>query len=87
MSWGGIVEKTTAKIQLSPNPASNLLYITCEGLQIAEITIMDIDGRKILSAPFTPSLDISTLTNGLYFLMLKDEEERIFMRKIIIQSP
>ena len=62
--------------KIYPNPTSNQLTIETT-LAIDEILILDITGKTIKS--FTPSktIDISDLSNGIYFIKIIGEENSI----------
>jgi hypothetical protein len=62
--------------QIFPNPCSNNLNIAFENLpDLSSIQITDITGRMLLTAPCQLntdhySIDVSALSNGMYFLHL-----------------
>lgn len=66
-----------------PIPASDFLNIdTDEGIRIE---IYTLSGKKILSTS-NPQIDVSTIPQGTYFAVLKDEFNRtISTKKVIIQ--
>ncbi len=63
----------TTDISIFPNPANKEL--TIKGKTIIEsITIYDINGRQLKTVIFTSekgNLDISNLSQGMYFLKIK----------------
>ncbi|MEI7803661.1 MAG: T9SS type A sorting domain-containing protein [Bacteroidota bacterium] len=62
-------------INISPNPAENLLNLLGEKLFDNSVSIMDLSGRiievKNEKSPNKIVIDISTLLNGIYFLRVK----------------
>jgi len=87
ISFSGIVK-------VGPNPVSNgyPLMISIENTEFSDVTIelFDIFGRKVIQRVVSPSLfpyqfpsqEISNLSNGLYYLNISFDENRI-IKKII----
>ena len=71
------------KIRIYPNPASEIITIeTIEGASIENLKVVDIRGRMLMNNRISLKagasvVDISTLKNGLYFLILSDGSEQI----------
>jgi aminopeptidase N len=71
----GIQEnKLNLKISISPNPATEKMFVTCGNANISSVTIWDLIGNK--KAVFTPmqlisGLDVSGLSSGVYFLNIQ----------------
>mgnify|MGYP003310329779 CR=1 FL=1 len=61
----GINTVSDASISVYPNPTSDLLTITAEGLK--EVNILDVNGRVVMTAN-TNTVDMSNLSNGVYFV-------------------
>lgn len=64
---------TDQEIRIFPNPAKNSVWIDPQGnLSVAEIEVLDINGRKLLgSVPYFQDrilFDISLLNDGIYLL-------------------
>ncbi|MCB0699859.1 MAG: T9SS type A sorting domain-containing protein [Chitinophagales bacterium] len=61
-------------VDIYPNPASNTLYIRNASNATAEI--VNIAGKKVLSTEVSNNtgIDISTLSNGLYFIRLSGDD-------------
>lgn len=75
----GVEQSVNSKLTIYPNPVSEKLFLS--GLDgqwnEADILIYDLSGRKILSQKFSSSqnaMDVSSLSNGIYFLELKNED-------------
>ena len=66
------------RIELSiyPNPTSNLLHIEANQTDISRIEIFDIQGKQVMqvSATNLSEIDVSQLTNGMYFLKVRTSE-------------
>lgn len=76
----GLEELNSANISIYPNPAQDIVYI--EGINILnkEITIIDVVGKKVISSKVRSNkqkIDISSLTQGLYFIQLNDGNDTI----------
>lgn len=91
-------EQTLMIGNLYPNPARDKLYfdLSHNGLKnntVLTVEIIDINGQLVGSGPVNNSdgnnhpgyvLDISTLTGGMYFLLLKDGRKVIAERKFVV---
>jgi hypothetical protein len=55
-------------IKVSPNPTNNILLIDQHGVAATSICIYSMLGEKIYECPFSPSIDVSELPNGIYIL-------------------
>lgn len=65
-------------IKIYPNPTKGILEIEipeyADDPSVIQITVMDINGRKIIEKmqePFKTSVDLGSQPNGLYFLYFK----------------
>jgi parallel beta-helix repeat protein len=69
------VSKSLNSITLYPNPASDILNVSIQGLKDkTKILIVDISGRTVLEENIDSegsSIDISSLSKGVYIMMLK----------------
>ena len=55
-------------IRIYPNPATSMLFV--DAPQPVNITIICADGRKVIEQPNTQSVNVSTLADGMYIIML-----------------
>lgn len=71
-------------INVYPNPASDILNIDADGNSINKLQIIDITGKIVLSNSdiSKTNVDISELSNGIYFV-LAHTNKGIFSAKII----
>jgi len=77
----GVNEMTQSAIRIFPNPTTGELTITNYELQITDVEIYDIYGRKF--NPSVPqSLNISHLQSGIYFIRITIETG-IVTKKVI----
>ncbi|HBY66315.1 MAG TPA: hypothetical protein DEG69_00210, partial [Flavobacteriaceae bacterium] len=57
-----------------PNPVSETLFISSENNNIEKLNVYSTNGKLILSEiENTKQLDVSTLSNGLYFVEVTSE--------------
>jgi len=81
----GINELKNGVMKIYPNPANDKLFIEQTGNEnITEISLFDIYGKKVITENKQNELDISSLTEGIYFLQVKTKEH-FFTQKIIVQ--
>lgn len=68
----GIME--TGNIRIWPNPVKNILNIdmsSYDTVREPEITIYSSDGRKIMTTERTDRIDVTTLPQGIYIIVIK----------------
>jgi Leucine-rich repeat (LRR) protein len=57
------------QIALYPNPVAETLFITHGGISIEKMTVYSMNGQTLLSSEnITQSIDVSILSDGIYFL-------------------
>ena len=80
-----LVEK---QINVYPNPASNLINFS-SSRYFENISVYDVSGRKIVENSFSETLnfnmDVSSFSNGLYFIKLDGKEINLNDRIVIIK--
>lgn len=82
----GVGEETEQKVTISPNPAKDMVNIECENMK--GITLCALDGRIIRtyeSNTNTVTLDLASLSKGVYILRI-ETREGIFINKKIIKE-
>lgn len=70
-------------IQLYPNPVSGYLNIKCKKETTFTTSIYDMNGRLLIQANETPTIDLSELKNGIYLVKVATEGKE-FSRKITV---
>ena len=75
----GILFNANANIYLYPNPTTGIL--TIEGVE-GIVEIYDIYGRRILTAN-TNTVDLSNAAMGIYFVRVLDEQEKVYVGKVL----
>ncbi len=67
-----IEDVSNVAVRLFPNPTSSILNIAAEGVK--EVSIMDINGRTVMTEQNANSIDMSELANGVYFVRVITNE-------------
>jgi len=81
------VKNFSSAFQVYPNPASNELHVQSSKFKVQNIEVFDIYGRKCHVSRVTRhenTIDISNLTNGIYFVKITTDEG-IVVKKVIKQ--
>lgn len=60
-------------INLFPNPVHNMLHISGTETTNSLVTITDINGKTVISEPYTKSVDVSILPAGTYVLLFVND--------------
>ncbi len=69
------------KVTIYPNPTNNLLTISSKG-SLKQVVIFDSFGKLIVTSN-SPEIDMSNLSNGLYFLSIELENGNRISEKVI----
>ena len=76
-----VIDKT---IKIFPNPTNEILNIEKYNSSIREIAIYNILGNKVFESEYSNSINISNLTNGLYFLrIIENNGSVVHLEKIV----
>jgi hypothetical protein len=83
-----LITKVTEGINLFPNPAQNVAYLTNATDYNYKILITDLSGKALyednLIANSTGFINAKSLLNGIYFVNLYQEEKLVKVTKLII---
>ncbi len=79
-----VIDDVAKTVELFPNPASDFVYIPEEFI-ISDIEIYDILGERIYCDFDSNSIDTSNLSQGIYFLLIRTQDE-IYTSKISIMK-
>jgi hypothetical protein len=76
------VEKS--KVSIFPNPASDLVQIKSDQ-EFDSFVIYNVSGQQVLSKKLNSEqrIDVSTLSNGMYFLKLENNGQEIETLKLV----
>jgi hypothetical protein len=69
-----------------PNPAKDYINISPGELKLsgsAYISIVDLNGHELIKVPYAERVDISTLHDGMYFLVLKMNGQPVGYNRLI----
>jgi hypothetical protein len=84
------IEAQNSKVYIYPNPAYNQLTLRTDAADhITSISIVDSRGRIVLSQTSSTNLtevNVSTLTNGLYFIQIQQKSGKVSSERIIVQK-
>ncbi|HBR54990.1 MAG TPA: T9SS type A sorting domain-containing protein [Flavobacteriaceae bacterium] len=76
-------EFNISEISVYPNPTSDKIQIEHYGAPIKSYTIYSIEGKMQKTGSFQQTIDISTLTSGMFFIELVSEEGTATTKKFI----
>ena len=89
------ISEDEKSLSISPNPAQNIVtisYSSSENDKIVSVNVYDVFSHKVYSAINSddhdlPSLPLSTLSyaNGVYFIEVKTQNNRILRRKFVVK--
>lgn len=74
----GVNEFSDIQISIHPNPTNSIINILNEQSQFqnAIIAVQNYLGQTLYSLPFSNQIDLSNLASGMYFLTVKDKNNR-----------
>ncbi|PWH86847.1 T9SS type A sorting domain-containing protein [Brumimicrobium oceani] len=81
------IEQMEELLLMYPNPAQNEIAVSLEGFIIKNITLLDINGRKVLKQQVNESfanINISSLNLGVYFIKI-ETEKGMLTKKLIVE--
>ncbi|MGA3014080.1 MAG: T9SS type A sorting domain-containing protein [Bacteroidales bacterium] len=83
--YTGINEKSSASVNVYPNPVSDFIFIKSPGRSSFSFRLLNVLGIECLAGRTGNSeIDIKSLMNGIYFLELSDQSNTLLVcRKII----
>lgn len=80
----GVDENRKSKIVIYPNPADDKIQISSDE-KVESVKIHQLDGRLIEEYHNSSDIDISSLSEGMYFLEIKIEG-KVYFEKIIVRN-
>lgn len=85
-----IHDEELSGVQLFPNPAQRTISIQVSGLQVKQLTVVSAHGLTVLDKNLagkpSPTVDVSTLTPGVYFAQITLTNNVRVIRKLLIES-
>ncbi len=79
-----LAEVSNSAFRIYPNPASSQLYVKSE--TNAQVSIIDLTGRvvkEIETIDEITTIDINDVNEGVYFIMIQDEKNRIVEKLVV----
>ena len=79
-----LAEVSNSAFRIYPNPASSQLYVKSE--TNAQVSIIDLTGRVVKEIETTDeitTIDINDVNEGVYFIMIQDENNRIVEKLVV----
>ena len=73
-----------SEISIYPNPATNMIHISCPVKYIAVITA--IDGKTVISYTDADEINISSLSKGLYIISVYNEDKQLIKVEKLIKE-
>jgi len=70
------------KINISPNPVSDILYISEES-DFIKFSVMDVHGQVIESFDRLNRIDMSNYSSGIYILKAMDISGKVYIQKVV----
>lgn len=85
-SGSDINENMGNNLSVYPNPTTGLVNIVGINYQNinSNVEIFDLSGKNILKIKITPNLDLSVFENGIYFLLIENDGNRILQQKVVL---
>jgi hypothetical protein len=77
----GLEENNALKVELYPNPVNNVL--TVKGDNIVKVAIFNALGQEIVTVENRNEIDVTSLSNGLYFVRVTDVNGNVSVNKIV----
>lgn len=77
-------EEEASKFLVAPNPANDLVRVTCDGQAPAHVEVFAADGRRVLRARNLQQLEVGELPTGSYILLATNTEGCIMRERLII---
>ncbi len=84
----GIDEKPTLSVNVAPNPASEYISISANGVGEATVRIVDVLGNVVMDEKTfsgKKTIDVTRFRNGVYFVMIDAEGVKAVTRKVIVR--
>ena len=75
------ISELNSSVDIYPNPAKDQLFIET-ATEIEEVSVYDIYGREQLAVRSQQSINVSELSDGVYFVKVKSENNEIVKRFI-----
>ena len=78
--WLVVAENEAANFEVYPNPMNNTLYINGN---VQDVTIFNAVGQQVLFIENANAIDVTELSEGLYFVRVSDKKGNSVVKKIV----
>lgn len=78
--------KPNLSVAVQPNPATEYMVVTAQGVESATVRVMDVLGNEIVNTTITgsKSFNVSEYRNGIYFVIVESKGVRV-NRKVFVR--
>jgi hypothetical protein len=73
-------------VRVYPNPTSSILNIETKDHKIALCEIRNLQGQIVSHQTYSQSIDLQNLTDGVYFILLLDNNKKVLSRKLVVKE-
>lgn len=80
----GLDEMTPVSVQVSPNPATDELYVVVSGDLEGDLKMVDVLGNVVYKGK-AGVIDVSSFNNGMYFIIAEDKAGRLSNHKVMVR--
>lgn len=82
-----VEEKPAASMSISPNPASEFVNVTLEGVDGAKVKIVDVLGNVVYTKEInaTSKIGVADFKNGVYFVTIEGDNKKTITKKLMIR--
>jgi hypothetical protein len=82
-----VEESVPVSVSIAPNPASDYIQITMDGVQNAKMKMVDVLGNLVIQKNISSSenIDISSFRSGVYIISFDVPGMKSIMRKVIVK--
>jgi len=79
--------KPSAAISIAPNPASDYINVTLEGIESAKVKIVDVLGNTVYTKEIdaTSRIGVADFKNGVYFVTIEGDNKRTVTKKLMVR--
>ena len=79
--------KPAVSFSVAPNPANDFVTISTNGVESANVKVVDVLGNMIYTETMISSkkIDVSDFKNGIYFIIIETEGAKISNRKLVVR--
>lgn len=83
----GVNEITKANLSLAPNPANESVSVTIDGVDNANVKIVDVLGNIVYSKSVnaTTKINVAEFRNGIYFVTIEGDNKKTTTKKLIVK--